>query len=276
MNEFQSTTKLTRSRKQRARIDDLEEILEFAELGKAEGKLTQNQAINKIHKQLSYSFDQFKNLPRLNESLTHWKTNGNFGDFYLFIKEEINSRKINRYTIENWFNEFKTQSEPDSDISILRCACVFAVLAQSAFNNGEIDKAWVLLTEATYMNGFVESVISNELIWQADTKYLENRRKGGINRADKYKSAKYEVIRLLKSPPQGGWEDSLFARKYIKPLLEQFIEKEFEERKLSDPTSTAKLTKTNLDNLLRDWFIDEGEIRTAFYENSLDALLSAS
>ena len=204
------------------------------------------------------------NYPKLKAVLDDWLPNGSFSDFRQWFINQINNGDINDDTISEWLFACLFRENPDSDTGRLWSAFTFTILADLALRNDERDKAWALAVNAGYYCGLSAAIVEYECFKKDDKEWLDTRRYARSGRTDRYEGAKKLVIETLKNPPEGGWGDGLTTRRKIVHILEKFLVKNFNEKRISNPDSKNKNSRAKAPDLLRKWFNEVKEIQDAY------------
>lgn len=190
--------------------------------------------------------------------------NLNFHEFKLQLAVAIKAGQITSETMSHEWAGSLINPSIDSSFVTFRHACIYSVLAEIAYGNSETEKAWPLLAKSRNLCGSASACIANPVIG-GDTKQRENARKGGKNRGNALLPVRQEVVRLLKSPPTGGWKDSRQTRKAIAKSLTEF-------KKTKDSEIKDFPFPTDIVGALCRWFNEVPEIREAYEANTAEAL----
>lgn len=187
--------------------------------------------------------------------------------FHEYKHELADAIKAGKITLDTMSNEWVLsviKGSIESSYVQFKHACIYSVLSEIAFGKSETEKAWSLLAKSCTLCGSANASKENKST-QDHAKQLENVRKGGKKRGDGYLPVRQEVVRLLNSPPKGGWNESLPTRKAIAESLKDF-------KKSKESTQKAFLFPANISVSLCRWFTDCPEILKAYKKNTAAAL----
>lgn len=132
---------------------------------------------------------------------------------------------------------------------------VYSILAENAYEQGEIAKAWSFITEACHLSGVAQSFALQEQIRLSAAEKKAGALKGHkVRDKNDFHPTKVKAVELLRAArPEGGWLDAETAAQSILESLEKYIVEQ-----------GIKLKKENLLVTLRGWLKKDSLLSVEF------------
>lgn len=132
-------------------------------------------------------------------------------------------------------------------------------MALHYIENTKYDAAWYYYAQSRYYRGLLDTRESVLRQIEAEFKSIEDKRLGGKNKAAKQTGEiKDELLKIIKSPPEGGWKNRKQVLDNAKDPL----------RKFHIATSQSCPEFWNIEQRVKVWLRQDERIIKAFIENS--------